>query len=72
MEKKLYVMPTTKFVAVCVEGNLLDGTVTNVDGDDGFSYGGGGSGPALAGQDNVWDSGIASEDMPAASSVWDE
>jgi hypothetical protein len=67
MKKEMYKMPAIKML-VADSSNLLDGTVTKVDGgDSGISLGGGGNGPAFAGEDNTWE-----DEQPRNVNVWDE
>ena len=57
MKKKRYQNPSLKIykmdvaTIICTSAN----EVINTDGNGGFDYGGGGSGPAHARQNNFWD-----------------
>ena len=66
MKKEMYKMPAIKML-VADPSNLLDGTVEKIDGNSGIGFGGGGSGPAYAGENNAWE-----DEQPRNVNVWDE
>ena len=55
--KKTYIRPSMGVEELKVESPLLgvSNEVTNTAGNGGFIYGGGGSGPARAGDNHLWD-----------------
>ena len=60
MNKKIYMKPTMNVVKIQHQAHLLAGSITgtntNLDDGDGFTIGGGGSGPARApGIGDDWD-----------------
>ena len=57
--KKIYIQPEIWVEELKAESPLLANSITNVIGKSGsetiFGYGGGGSGPARAGENHLWD-----------------
>lgn len=47
MEKKVYQIPFMSEITTVIPTPLAGTNITNVDGNAGIGYGGGGSGPAL-------------------------
>ena len=55
--KKIYIRPEIGVEELSAESQILAGTATNVitNVTGSFGYGGGGSGPARAGDSHLWD-----------------
>ena len=57
--KKTYMQPEIWVEEIKAESPLLVNSITNIVGKSGsetiFGYGGGGSGPARAGENHLWD-----------------
>lgn len=59
--KKTYLQPEIWVEELAFEGNIAQ-QVSNIKSQTGISYGGGGSGPAFAGDNHLWDDEDEDED----------